>query len=303
MTRLLHKLTAFLILPVLGYLLGATIFIHFYDQIEPGVPADTGYVAVAKTCERHGPVTMRGFGYWWACQAEVTRLADGAKRTMSTRGFLKPEHIGHQVAVNTTRNDRELVPEERPRQGLGGLLLIAFGILWLFVLAYTSGPLLKKSHTLRRPSPTEPEPDEVYVWGGRKRLLKGAWLWLVLAICGLVAVNFADLALNSRFPLAMTIFFISVAIPVLLIANGVRRFLQAPEITISPEGLTWRKNKLAWHEIHHVHLSTKNVLSIHPNSGDPVHIGKFGDEQATRIHTAITNLNPLPYTREDHVNI
>lgn len=137
----LRRVVAFLLLPALGYLLGATIFFAFWDKFEVGDPGKDAYVAVAKACERKGPVTYKGFGYWHECTADVTRRADGVTRTM-TAGFLEPEHIGRQVAVNTTRRHQEVVPVDRPYAGVGGVLLFPFGILWLFAFAYIGGPVL-----------------------------------------------------------------------------------------------------------------------------------------------------------------
>ncbi|GLZ31934.1 hypothetical protein Lesp02_41220 [Lentzea sp. NBRC 105346] len=308
MIKLLHKLIAFLIVPLLGYLVGATIFIQFYDEIETGDLANAEYVAVARSCERQGPLTLRGFGYWWECRADVTRVAENVTRTMSTRGFLRPEHIGKKVAVNTTRAGREIVPEERPYQGLGGFLLIPFGILWLFVIAYVANPLLRKyvPKPGDRVEPPEPQPEveeepsrEVFVWGGRKRWLKGPWLWLVMTFSAFVAVNFAESAFKWHNDISLIIFLTFACVPVLLIANGLRRFVFAPDIGISPEGLAWGKKKLTWSEVQWVHLSAKNVLSIQPHIGEVVRIGRFGAEQATRIHVAMGHFSRVPYTRED----
>ncbi|MBP2338801.1 hypothetical protein JOF41_004979 [Saccharothrix coeruleofusca] len=139
--KILHRLVAFLLLPVLGYLLGATIFFTFWDRIDVGDPAKAGYVAVAESCERRGPVSYKGFGHWYTCTAKVTQLADGVTRTMKA-GFLTPEHIGREVAVETTRRYREITASERPYTWLAGVLLFPYFILWLFVFVHVAGPVL-----------------------------------------------------------------------------------------------------------------------------------------------------------------
>jgi hypothetical protein len=60
--KALRRILALLVLPLLGYLICATVFNHFYDKVEPGDVKNAPYVAVAKSCERHGPVAWRGFG-------------------------------------------------------------------------------------------------------------------------------------------------------------------------------------------------------------------------------------------------
>lgn len=127
--KVLHRLVAFLLLPVLGYLLGAAIFFTFWDCIDVDDPAKAGYVAVAESCERRGPVPYKVFGYWYTCKAKVTQRADDVTRTTKA-GFLTPEHVGRGVAVGTTRQYREITAE-RPYAGLSGVLL--YFALWLLL--------------------------------------------------------------------------------------------------------------------------------------------------------------------------
>jgi hypothetical protein len=165
--RVLYGLFVFLGLPVLGYLLGATIFIQFWDKVEVGDLSKTGYVAVAQSCERHGPVAFTGFGYRWQCQAELIAPASGETR-MITTWFLKPEHIGRRVAVGTNHRGTNVVPDERPYQGLGGFLAMVFGVLWIFVLARTANPLLKRfTEHAKSPEEKAPKPtNEVLISDG-----------------------------------------------------------------------------------------------------------------------------------------
>ncbi|MFD1148674.1 DUF6346 domain-containing protein [Saccharothrix hoggarensis] len=145
----LHRLVAFVLLPVMGYLLGATIFFTFWDTIEVGDPGGSGYAAVAQSCERRGPVSYKGFGYWYTCTAKVTQRADGVTRTMQA-GFLTPEHIGREVAVETTRGYRAINPRERPYAGLGGVLLFPYFALWVLVFARVAGPVLPSRRRKRK---------------------------------------------------------------------------------------------------------------------------------------------------------
>lgn len=156
--KLLHRLVAFLLLPVVGYLLGATIFFTFWDRIDVGDPAKSGYVAVAESCERRGPVSYKGFGYWYMCTVKVTQLADDVTRTMKA-GFLTPEHIGREVAVGTTHSYRRITASERPYQGLGGALLFPYFVLWLFVFLYVAKPVWPEPRRRRRMPIRYQKPD------------------------------------------------------------------------------------------------------------------------------------------------
>ncbi|MFI6094024.1 DUF6346 domain-containing protein [Lentzea sp. NPDC051213] len=75
----------------LGWFLTATIAYHFLDQYGPDPAVRDDYV-VAKSCERVGPVTSHGFGYWWECRVD-------SPRGERTADFLTPADIGKPVAA------------------------------------------------------------------------------------------------------------------------------------------------------------------------------------------------------------
>ncbi|MEU5697067.1 DUF6346 domain-containing protein [Actinosynnema sp. NPDC020468] len=146
--RRLHRVFAFLVVPALGYLIGATIFFHFYDRVETGDLAKAGYTAVATACQERGPVTYKGFGYWHRCDVTVTRTAD--RRTLTADvSFLEPADIGRTTwAVGVDRRSR--VQPERSSPGLGMVCLMAFGVLWLLVFIRIAGPVMPEGRRRRR---------------------------------------------------------------------------------------------------------------------------------------------------------
>lgn len=132
--NVLRRVVAVLVLPFVGYLLGATIFNHFFDRIEPGDLNKATLVAVAKSCERHGPVAWRGLGYYHKCETEL-RARDGSTSTSTVTAWLSPEQIGKEYAAHTTRRGRSLDPDERPQIFLGWLCTFVYAVAFLFVYA------------------------------------------------------------------------------------------------------------------------------------------------------------------------
>lgn len=302
--RVLHRVFAFLVLPVLGYLLGATIFTHFYDQIETGNLGDTEFIAVAKSCERHGPVTTRGFGFWWECRVQVTRPAAGLVKTFTTKGFLKPEDIGRQVAVETTRRGRDIVPQARTHSALGMVLLFPFGVLWVFVLAWTANPLLKRhlERVKSEPRPREPDPEEpiseVYVWGRRKKWLRGTGLWLVIAVSFWLAAQVSNSAFRGPNYVGLTYFVVGSSVLALILLNLLRRVLFAPSVVITAEGLVCRKKRFSWAQVDHVRMDGGKLV-IQPHQGPAMTSRRFGDSQVVEIHEGMRLFSPVPCYRDD----
>lgn len=75
----------------LGWFLTATVGYHFARQHGPDPVVRDQYV-VARSCERQGPVTAHGFGYWHVCRVDSPR---GEKYV----DFLTPADIGTPVAA------------------------------------------------------------------------------------------------------------------------------------------------------------------------------------------------------------
>lgn len=128
--NLLRRVLVALIIPLLGYLLRATIFNHFWNEVEPGDLANADPVAVAKSCERRGPVTWRGFGFHYECQAEVRFRSSGETYTSIVTGWLTPEDIGKQYAVHAVRHGR---PLRLAGPGIPGLVCT-----FVFAIAFSS---------------------------------------------------------------------------------------------------------------------------------------------------------------------
>lgn len=157
--KVLRRILVFLVLPFLGYLICATVFNHFYDKVETGDVKNAPYVAVAKSCERHGPVAWRGFGYYYKCQADVRSRSEGVTRKFTFTGWLGPEDIGKEYAANTTRRGRDVVPEERADSQvlLAGLGTMVVGTIYLFAYANVVFRILPdRKHKRRMPTRYEP---------------------------------------------------------------------------------------------------------------------------------------------------
>lgn len=131
----LRRVFAFLVMPVLGYLLGATIFTHFWDKVEI---ADADITVTALSCQEHGPVTWRGFGFVSECRARVQYKVGGGATVATVRGFLASHLIGEPVVVREFR--RGEVTPERPSAGWGIALVVLFGGVWLYLSAWVARP-------------------------------------------------------------------------------------------------------------------------------------------------------------------
>jgi hypothetical protein len=123
------------VMPVVGYLLTATIANHFLDRYGPE-PANHDQHVVARACQRNGPISWHGFGYWYECRV------DGpiGEKTVS---FLTPADIGEPVAATVVRKSSGgrsrstyLTYERaatRPQEGWVALA-VAFAGLWIWLV-------------------------------------------------------------------------------------------------------------------------------------------------------------------------
>lgn len=139
--RVLHRILVLVVMPILGCLIIATIFNYFADKYGADLPERYGRAyAVATSCERHGPVSTHGFGYWWTCQADVHWQGNSEMPEPRTARFLTPEDIGKPVRVSGTHRNRNIVRgAEQPYFAVGILLCFPFGVLWIFMMAWTFG--------------------------------------------------------------------------------------------------------------------------------------------------------------------
>ncbi|MGW1676824.1 DUF6346 domain-containing protein [Saccharopolyspora sp. NPDC002376] len=93
-----------------------------------GVVADRG-TALATNCERVGPVSRSGLGWYWACDAEIT-WSDGRTTQKNFQSSeLTPQNMTEPAPVvyRKVRNAADLIAVDAPRPfvGLGWTLLIA----------------------------------------------------------------------------------------------------------------------------------------------------------------------------------
>ncbi|TWP50865.1 hypothetical protein FKR81_17410 [Lentzea tibetensis] len=303
--RVLRLVFAVLVMPLLGWLLGATIINAFTDRYGPDPAPRPGQTfAIARECDRHGPVSTHGFGFWHQCMADLGQH-DGpfARRPVN---FLTPADIGQHVPVvkeGTGRRSHHVRAADQPLAWWGWLAL-PFALGWLYLTYLTARPVLRKikaevdaDDAAGYQRPTEEPSRDVVVSGGRKMWLgfKGHLIVLVLAV--VPAVRSTPWAFGD-YPNHTALAVGGWAVVLLVVGNWVRRAVFMPSVTISPEGMAWGRTKLGWAEIGRVHLTRANTLVIEPRTGETTRIRRFGDEQATRIHVAMGHFATVPYTRE-----
>ncbi|MFI6094023.1 DUF6346 domain-containing protein [Lentzea sp. NPDC051213] len=300
LVRLIGFLFVFFVMPPLGYLTAATVWTHLGDQVELRDTRDAYRVAVATSCERQDPITLTGgFKAWYICDADVTVQRDGTSRRLKTRGFLTPELIGVPVAVSHTNTAGTRLVAEHPRYpNLAGLALIGTVIGWILLMAamlwvlsrkhmpkLSSSPEEITAH-VRKEFPDEEKPrDEVYV-RGRRKWLKGSWIFGLLVLCVLGAIVYSGDAFEgdtTQTVLAVA----SWATPVLLFLNALRKLFFWPAVTFTAEGVEWMSEKPTWAEIEQIGLSEKHVLTVHRVGRAPEKVGRFGPGQAEEIRRAI----------------
>lgn len=73
---------------------------------------------LARSCDRQGPVTYKGFRYWYSCQGDLDRVGQSATVT-GTVDFLKPEDIGKKYYVYVTTKGRINPSLRRPCGWIG----------------------------------------------------------------------------------------------------------------------------------------------------------------------------------------
>lgn len=154
--KVLHRVFAFLLVPFLGYLLGATIFNFFWDKAAPGDVKNAYMVVVAQSCERKGPVAWRGFGYYYECKVE-RRFKSGMVGTSKVTGWLDPSDIGKPYAAETPRRSQAR-PEEQPYDWAAGFGTFIFAILYMFVIAKVAVPAFPERFRKMPEDLEQPEP-------------------------------------------------------------------------------------------------------------------------------------------------
>ncbi|KOX16811.1 hypothetical protein ADK67_39440 [Saccharothrix sp. NRRL B-16348] len=284
-------------MPVLGFLLCATIIHQFAGQYGPDRQVRSMY-AVAVECNRHGPVSTNGFGYWYRCMAEIHVGFQGDFGNPAFRpvDFLSPEDIGKQVPIRDNDERRGRVSYERgadqPLKNWGWLAL-PFGLLWLVLTGFLARNALNKV----KPTP-ESDSGEVLIWGKRKQWVNWKIRGFALLLAIVVASQSTEWAFQG-YSFETNSAVASYAVILLIVGNSLRRGIFAPHVTVTPHGLKFGKGRsLAWHEIRHVGLSKRGVLAIHPHVGEVVTIGRFGDEQVESIDAALRDNGEISYARE-----
>lgn len=110
-------------------------------------------VARATSCQRHGPVSGSGFGYWYDCTAEVT-WSGGERSTVSTgQSVLTSADIGHDVQVReltgTRRNGTKIVRADDPPRRWGAFVFFPLFLIGLGFLLRPAVDLFRLGRRLR----------------------------------------------------------------------------------------------------------------------------------------------------------
>ncbi|HEX8864291.1 MAG TPA: DUF6346 domain-containing protein [Lentzea sp.] len=297
--RSIGFLFVFFVMPPLGYLMSATVWTHLGDQIELRDTRGEHLVAIARSCERQDPITLTGgFKAWYICEVDVSANG-GPSRKEKSRGFLTPDLVGVPVAIGTTDTRGTRLVAKHPRYpNLAGLALAGTVIGWvllmmamLWVLSRKHMPKLSSSpeeiaQHARKQFPDEEKPvDEAYI-RGRKKWLRGSWIFGLLVLSVLGAIGYSGDAFEgdtTQTVLAVA----SWSTPVVLFLNALRKLFFWPAVTISPAGMEWTGEKPTWTEIEQVQLSARHVLTVQRVGGTPLRVGRFGPEQAGEIHRAM----------------
>lgn len=141
-----RKLFLLLVLPVLSILIALTILSTFWDMVtlrEPSSQDSTTFVA--RSCDRRGPVTSKGFRYWYSCQGDLKRRGESAI-IAGTVGYLKPEDIGKKHYVYVTKKGHINPSRDRPYGWIGASLAMVF-LIAAAVTILRRAPYPEGSHT------------------------------------------------------------------------------------------------------------------------------------------------------------
>lgn len=291
---------ALLFLPVLGWLIGATIINHFADRYGPDPAAGPGQTyVVARVCHRHGPVSTHGFGFWYQCAADVHH--DGAERRTGGEivNFLTPADLNEQVAIKLEGKGRRAHHVRAADQPYVGWAWLAapFALLWIFLVYRVARPIVrdisKHLDAIKHEAPNR----DVTVVDQRKPWLNWKVQLVLLAFAVIVAVRSTPWAfegMRNQQLMALA----GWAVIALIVGNAVRRLVFGPWVTITPDGIEFGRGLLAWAEIEQLDLTARGVLVVKPRTGRAKRIGRFGDEGATRVHQTLKLFAKAPYLRE-----
>lgn len=125
----------------LAVLLGLTTLQSLYKGTGAGYlgPAERVATAQVGSCQRLGPVSVDGFGYWWKCQVRV-RVSDGrVVETVVDRSIVNPSEVGRTVDFREACKNGATTgcSYGRPvgtavKAAVGALVLVGWSLLALF---------------------------------------------------------------------------------------------------------------------------------------------------------------------------
>ncbi len=248
-------------------------------QRGPDRPGDA--IARVTSCDRVGPVSRGGIGFYWFCTADVTTEERAVRSVRFGLNELTPDDIGKQVPVEGTREFR------RAADKLVVWWAIAPGIV--FVVGIAAWSVLHRRRRLRhRVSPWQPTTRLVAptctltagtgtgtgAGGGhsRRKIAPGEWsaqrYWRLagsIMVAGAVCAVAGSLAgsADAR-EILVTLGAMGLTAPIWLYfftPRAYRANVNATAVTISATGIGWHRRDettfdLGWDEVAEVRLTT-----------------------------------------------
>ncbi|MFG1652340.1 DUF6346 domain-containing protein [Micromonospora sp. NPDC049275] len=98
-------------------------------------PGEHPVIVVVDGCQRVGPISSRGFGYWWECDATVTAMDGAARKARIESSVVTPEDQGRPLELREGCRDESGLTDctyGRPTNGwleVGVLLISKLGLL------------------------------------------------------------------------------------------------------------------------------------------------------------------------------
>jgi hypothetical protein len=314
--RVLRRIIVLVVIPIVGYLIGATIVFHFSnqygDEYPDGPSMDSATYAVATSCEQQGPVSTHGFGHWWRCQADVHWQGNGATSEPRTADFLTPADIGRPVQVAGTRRNQGIKrAATQPYQWVGIVIIIPFAVLWLRLVArfarfgVPGGRLHPAAERVMNLVTSERmRPPGVSVTGVHRWWLSDRKLTLVMAVLGFGGAFGTVQGLAGSTDLLVG-GVVSLMAFVILFGAWAWSWVVSSGLTIAPEGIFWadsRKSGLVtWEELREVHVSPRPtgtleleyVISVDPLGADARPLpGLYSSGSVAEIERAMLRFSP-----------
>ncbi|SCE98804.1 hypothetical protein GA0070612_2754 [Micromonospora chokoriensis] len=135
-------LAALLALASVLVFLGAMTVVNQFGGVHYGQPARV----VAGACQQIGPISRRGFGYWWECDAAVIASDGTARKVRVHSSGIVPEDQGSSVELRETCRTNGDVTDCSYGKPIGWLLHVGLGLIvclgWLALAFGAAGVVM-----------------------------------------------------------------------------------------------------------------------------------------------------------------